>query len=151
MRAVFDLFANSAAWQDWAGVKEVVVRRVGHPSPGGVGATCVMRSHGVAVESEVTHYEAPWRLRYRMVGGLPVHRYEGDLQLFERGENTQLIWRVAFQPWIPGTGPWLASMIRAELTAILARLVIYPFEMPRPASPQRADGGLPPLATAAAR
>jgi uncharacterized protein YndB with AHSA1/START domain len=134
IHAVFDLFADAASWERWAGIHEVVVRQEGHPVPGGLGCTCVMRSSGVAVETEVTHYERPWRLRYNMVGGLPVRRYEGDLQLFERGENTQLVWRVTFVPWVPGTGPLLASMIRRE---------IYPFELPGQAYPEALAAGGP--------
>jgi uncharacterized protein YndB with AHSA1/START domain len=140
IRAVFDLFADAARWQDWASVHEVVVRQEGYPAPGGVGATCVMRSRGVAIETEVTHFDRPWRLRYRMVGGLPVRRYEGDLQLFERGENTQLVWKILLVPWLPGTGTLLAALIRREVARVLAKLAIYPFELPKDTADIRASG-----------
>ena len=56
---VWDLYTDHCGWEQWAGVKEVVLRQQGSPAPNGVGASRVLRSRGIAVEEEVIAFEPP--------------------------------------------------------------------------------------------
>lgn len=125
---VWSVYTDYPGWTEWAGVREVVVRRRGEPPPNGIGASCVMRARGVAVEEEIIGFEPPRRLRYRLVAGLPFRSYEGEVVLSELGENTRLSWQVHFEPRVPGTGGLMAKFLRTELEQVLERLVTYPFE-----------------------
>ncbi len=126
--AVWAVFANYRGWVDWSGVKEVVLRSEGRPAPYGVGAACVVRARGIAIEEEITHFEPPHRLGYRIIEGLPLRSHSAEVVFVGAGEGTQVVWRVEFSPWVPGTGPWIASLFERELLRILDRLAAYPFE-----------------------
>jgi len=127
LEAVWEVFADYRGWPEWSGVKEVVLRCPGEPAPYGVGAACVVRGKGIALEEEITRFEPPHRLAYRIVEGLPLRAHSAEVLFFTAAENTKVVWRVEFSPLIPGTGPWIASMFRTELERILARLVRFPF------------------------
>jgi uncharacterized protein YndB with AHSA1/START domain len=133
--AVWSVYTDYTGWTEWAGVREVVLRRRGEPTPHGIGASCVLRARGLAVEEEIIGFEPPRRLRYRVVAGLPFRSHEGEVVLSELGENTRLSWQVRFEPRVIGTGGLLARLLRTELEQILERLVTYPFEKHLPARP----------------
>ena len=122
---VWALFTDHVAWARWAGVKEVVLRQQGDPAPNGVGAVRVIRDRGVAVEEEVTAFEAPKLLVYRMLAGLPARDYHGEVSLAEGDGDTQLCWSVRFRPLIPGTGWLLGRLLRRKLQDILGRFERY--------------------------
>ena len=128
IEAVWSVYTDYTGWTEWAGVREVVLRRRGEPAPNGIGASCVLRARGVAIEEEIIGFEPPRRLRYRLVAGLPFRSYEGEVVLSELGENTRLSWQVRFEPRVIGTGGWMARLLRSELEQTLERLVTYPFE-----------------------
>lgn len=134
--AVFEVVADHAGYAGWAGVQEAVLRNPGHPPPNGVGASRVLRSAGIAVEEEVTHFEPPERLAYRLVAGLPVRNYEGEVLLVSAGTGsgtgTDLTWRVRFRPLLPGTGWLLRRLIARSLRDLVSRLASH-LEPDRPA------------------
>ena len=130
-RAVWDVFSDYRGWPEWSRVKEVVLRSPGDPDPYGVGAVCVLRAKGIAIEEEITGFEPPRRLAYRIVAGLPLRAHEAEVVLTPRGEHTHLDWQVRFEPWVPGTAGPIAALFRRELLAIAARLKAYPFKDPQ--------------------
>jgi uncharacterized protein YndB with AHSA1/START domain len=125
---VWSVYTDYTGWTEWAGVREVVLRRRGEPAPNGIGASCVLRARGVAIEEEIIGFEPPRRLRYRLVAGLPFRSHEAEVLLSEVGENTRLSWQVRFEPRVIGTGGLMARLLKSELEQILERLVTYPFE-----------------------
>jgi uncharacterized protein YndB with AHSA1/START domain len=137
IHVVWSVYTDYTGWTEWSGIREVVLRRRGEPTPNGIGASCVLRARGVAVEEEIVGFEPPRLLRYRIVAGLPFRSHEAEVMLSELGENTRLSWQVRFEPRVIGTGAWLARLVRKELEQILERLVTYPFEtrLAQPAAP----------------
>ena len=132
VEAVWSVYTDHVGWARWAGPQEVVLRQKGDPPPNGLGAIRVIRARGIAVEEEITAFEPPKRMVYRLVGGIPVVRdHEGEVVFEPFGENTRVVWRVRFRPLIPGTGWLLETVLRPQLQSILDRLVTYPFESGR--------------------
>ncbi len=120
--AVWKVYTDHVGWQSWAGVQEVVLRQQGDPPPDGLGAIRVIRSRGIAIEEEVTAFTPPERMVYRMVAGLPVRDYTGEVRFDEEDGATRVRWKVRFRPRVPGTGPLLRRILRRTLGDVLDRL-----------------------------
>jgi uncharacterized protein YndB with AHSA1/START domain len=116
------VFTDHAGWQRWAGFREVVVRQPGDPPPNGLGAIRVLRQGGVAIEEEVTAFEPPRRLAYRLVAGLPVRDHHAEVLFQPDADGTAVHWSVRFRALIPGTGWLLRRALQRKLGDVLARL-----------------------------
>ncbi len=125
---MWDLYTDHCGWEQWAGVKEVVLHQPGSPAPNGVGASRVLRSRGIAVEEEVIAFEPPRRMVYRVVAGAPIRNHQGEVRFSPSATGTRVEWTVRFDPLIPFTGALVARVIRAGLQDILKRLAAYDFE-----------------------
>jgi len=119
---VWEVFTDHAGYTKWAGVKEVVLRQQGDPPPNGLGAIRVMRAGGIAVEEEITAFDPPKRMEYRLVSGIPVKDYVADVVLEPRDGQTQLTWKVRFNAKIPGTGWLFERLIKRGLGDTLTAL-----------------------------
>jgi uncharacterized protein YndB with AHSA1/START domain len=126
--SVWRVFTDHRGWERWAGVKEVVLRQEGDPPPNGLGAIRVIRSRGIAIEEEITAFDAPKRMAYRLVGGAPVKNHQADVTFEPSESGTRVIWNVRFDPLIPFTGALLAGMMRRGLQDVLDRLARVEFE-----------------------
>ena len=124
--AAWAAYTDHRGWQDWAGVKEVVLRQQGDPAPNGLGAIRVARQSGIAIEEEITGFDPPRRLEYRMVAGLPVRNYRGQVSFAPEGDGTSIVWRVSFRPLVPGTGRLLKAVVRRGLGEVLERFARLP-------------------------
>jgi uncharacterized protein YndB with AHSA1/START domain len=122
---VFALYTDHAGWTKWAGVKEVVLRQIGDPPPNGLGAIRVIRARGMAVEEEVTAFDPPNRMNYRLVAGAPVRDHEGVVRFEPDGAGTRVTWRVTFRPLIPGTGWLLRIALERGLRDVLSALAAH--------------------------
>ena len=124
--AAWAAYTDHAGWRDWAGFQEVVLRQRGDPAPNGLGAIRVLRRAGLAIEEEVVRFDPPRRFAYRLVAGLPVRDYRGEVTFAPDGEGTALAWRVEFRPAVPGTGRLLRSLLRRGLADVLGRFARLP-------------------------
>lgn len=120
--AVFARYTDHERWVDWAGVKEVVLRQQGHPAPNGLGAIRVIRQAGLAIEEEITAFDAPKRMTYRLVAGAPIRDHSGEVRFDPEGAGTRVTWKVSFRPLIPGTGWLIRRLLERGLREVLVRL-----------------------------
>ena len=129
IETVFAVLTDHEGMVRWSRAREVVLRHPGDPEPNGVGAVRVIRASGLAIEEEITAFDPPKRMEYRIVAGLPVRDHHGEIHLEPAGRSTRVVWRVRFRPRIPGTG-WLLrrGLARAlgELLDGLARVLSLP-------------------------
>jgi uncharacterized protein YndB with AHSA1/START domain len=125
--AVWRVYTDHRGWTRWAGVKEVVLRQQGDPPPNGLGSIRVIRSGGIAIEEEITAFDPPKRMAYRLIGGLPVKNYEAEVRFDESESGTAISWDISFQPRIPFTGALLARVMKSGLQDVLDRLARYQF------------------------
>ncbi len=124
---VWAVYTDHEGWQRWAGIDEVVLRQQGYPPPNGLGAIRVIRHRGTAVEEEITAFESPKRMTYRLIAGAPIREHQGEVRLEPSGSGTRLSWNVEFKALIPGTGPVLRWVVERMLRRILTRLADYDF------------------------
>jgi uncharacterized protein YndB with AHSA1/START domain len=122
---VFALYTDHVGWEKWAGVKEVVLRQTGDPPPNGLGAIRVIRARGMAIEEEITAFEPPNRMTYRLVAGAPIRDHEGVVRFEPDGAGTRVTWSIHFRPLIPGTGWLLRAVLTRELRDVLDRLAAH--------------------------
>jgi uncharacterized protein YndB with AHSA1/START domain len=127
-QAVWDLVSDHRALVDWAGAQEVVLRQQGDPPPNGLGAVRVVRARGVAIEEEITAFEPPRRLAYRIAAGLPLRDHSAEILLEPAADGTELVWRARFRPLVPGTGWLLRRLLTRALGDAAARLARHPFQ-----------------------
>ena len=85
--AVWAVLTDHVGWTRWAGIKEAVLRNEGFPPPNGVGAIRVFRQTGLAIEEEVTVFEPPRRLEYRLTAGAPIREHRGEMLLSPSSTN----------------------------------------------------------------
>jgi len=119
---VFDLYTDHLGWEKWAGVKEVVLRQTGDPPPNGLGAIRVIRARGIALEEEVTAFDPPRRMEYRLVAGAPIRDHHGVVRFEPDGAGTRVTWSIRFRPLLPGTGWILRAVLERAVRDVLARL-----------------------------
>jgi hypothetical protein len=110
--AVWALLADVTTWSEWGPWDEAAREREGDPPPDGVGARRRVRRGRVVSIEEVTAFEPPFRLGYRLVErGLPVKGYEAEVTLVGEGDGTRIRWRSSFD----GRYPLVGAVLRPAL------------------------------------
>ena len=94
----------------WSGFRQVTLERPGETERNGRGAERRLVGPGGAIIEQVTGYEAPRLLRYRVISGSPFVCHQGEIRLEPAGAETEITWDVRFRPRIPGTGALLARL-----------------------------------------
>ncbi|HXZ84601.1 MAG TPA: SRPBCC family protein [Myxococcota bacterium] len=133
---VFDLYSDWVGWTRWAGVKEVVLRQEGDPPPNGLGAIRVIRARGMAIEEEITAFERPARIGYRLIAGAPIREHAGEVRFEAEGTGTRLTWSIRFRPLVPGTGWLLRALLQREIRSVLGGLAEHSGSLRTPAQVQ---------------
>jgi hypothetical protein len=124
---VFAHLADGAHWSDWAG--PFVPRSAWETGPGsepppGVGA---IRRLGLAPffsREQIVAFEPGQHLAYTLLSGLPVRRYQADVDLTPDGTGTRIEWSGTFEPTIPGTGRMLRAMLNFIVKGFARRLAL---------------------------
>jgi len=103
--AVWRVVADAPGWSRWGAWQKAELEREGRPPPGGLGAVKVLTRRPVVSREEVTVFEPPSRLGYRLLSGLPLREYQSSIMLTDPpAGGTDITWRSQFKPRIPGTG-----------------------------------------------
>jgi hypothetical protein len=97
----------------WTPLRRVVLEAGGSPDPHGVGAVRALHLIGPPIREQVTGFEPPRRLTYRLLSGLPVRDYTGEVLLEPTGAGTRIRWTIMFTPAIPGAQFPIAAAIKA--------------------------------------
>jgi uncharacterized protein YndB with AHSA1/START domain len=102
---VWRLVSDSATYPDWGTWDLRELEEEGTPAPEGVGAVRVLRTGRTTVREEITAFEPPQRLAYRLLEGLPINDYEAEVTLSPglRG-GTDIRWHAEFEPKFPVPG-----------------------------------------------
>ncbi len=107
---VFDVMTDHERYVAWTAARRVTLEREGREHRNGTGCVRVFHTGVVKVREEVTAYEPPSHMAYRLASGVPVRRYEStmDLDALEPS-STRLRWHGEVEARIPGTEAMLAS------------------------------------------
>lgn len=118
---LFERLLDHEGMSDWAGVRVSVVAG---PLDGGVGTVRRIHARGLSIDEEVVYVDAPRRLVYRIVRGLPVVSFHRGEVLVEPWGQTgsQLTWDIIMDAPVPGLARLLLAPVAAGLREGLGRL-----------------------------
>ncbi len=107
---VWGLYTDHRAWPRYMGAGHVTLQPAGSPSPNGVGCVRCIAVLGIeTVAEEVLEFDAPTRMKYRIVrGGGPLQNHQGEVFFTEEAGGTRVVWRCRFDT-LPGLG-WLLRL-----------------------------------------
>ena len=107
---VFELLADHANYHRFPGITASELLTEGTPSPNGVGAIRRVSLGDVVLDEEITGFEAPKRLAYRIIASKPVKVLHdgGEIEITEVPEGSRIRWRSTFRIKIPLIG-WFVT------------------------------------------
>lgn len=120
---LWDVLADVPRWAEWGPWSSSQLEREGTPPPGGVGAVRLLKRFPLTLREELTAFEPPDRLAYRLLSGMPVRDYRAEVSLSQADSGTDLRWRAEFDA-LPGIGGLLRRQLQSafeEITADAAR------------------------------
>jgi uncharacterized protein YndB with AHSA1/START domain len=128
--AVWDLVADAEGWPRWGAWRSARIERQGTPPPGGLGAIKVITSEArgatgrpVVSREEITAFEPPARLGYKLLSGLPLRDYDATIALADApGGGTDITWRSQFDAKIPLTGAFFRRALQKFIQDTAERL-----------------------------
>lgn len=100
---MWDVVSNHEEMAAWTPFRKSVLERPGEPDPRGVGAIRALHVVGPPTREQVTEYDPPRRLRYRLLSGLPFRHYVGEVAVAPSGAGSSVTTEVCFRTVIPGT------------------------------------------------
>lgn len=119
---VFQRYTDHEGWTSWAGLGAVRLVREGTPERTGVGSVRAFQLTP-GLREEVTRFEPPARMEYKVVAGpVPMADHLGEVMFESEGNGTRLRWRVSFRSTIPGAGWALQHGLGVVFRRVLARL-----------------------------
>ncbi|NKI34174.1 SRPBCC family protein [Wenzhouxiangella sp. XN79A] len=102
----FELLADHADYHRFPGITRSELLQEGTPAPNGLGALRRVALGRVVLDEEITGFEPPDRLAYRVIASKPVEVVHegGVIELTEVPEGTRIRWRSTFELKIPLVG-----------------------------------------------
>lgn len=106
----FELLTDHANYHRFPGITRSGLLKEGEPAPNGLGAIRRVALGGAVLDEEITDYEAPKRMAYRVIASKPVKvEHEGGLiELTAVPEGTRIRWRSTFKLKVPLIG-WFVT------------------------------------------
>jgi uncharacterized protein YndB with AHSA1/START domain len=112
---VFELLADHANYHRFPGITESELLTEGESAPNGFGAVRRISLGDLVLEEEITGFEPPGRLAYRIVVSKPVKVLHegGEIEITEVPEGSRIRWRSTFRIKIPLIG-WFVTRRAAQ-------------------------------------
>ncbi len=118
----FDMMADHAGYTAFPGVRSAKVTKPGTTEPNGLGAIREVALRGAWVEEEITVFERPRRLGYKIVRSRPPIEHEGGLiELTPTADGVDVVWTSIFRVKIPIIGGLLTRIAARQMTALFTR------------------------------
>ena len=87
------LVADARGYSAWTAMTTTRLAVEGSPDPDGVGAIREFGTGSIHSREEVTAFEPPHHLAYRLLSGLPIEDYSADVHLTDvDGHRTRISW-----------------------------------------------------------
>lgn len=119
---IWSLVADASGYRNWTAMTTTKLEREGEPAPDGVGAIRNFGTGSVVSREEVTHFDPPTHLGYRLLSGLPIEDYHADVRLLELGPSrTKVTWVGTFRCGT-ATGVVMERFLRFVLGDFVRRL-----------------------------
>jgi hypothetical protein len=112
--AVWKLLADIDTWHEWGRWSRAELERPGSPDPEGVGAIRRFRYAGRTTREEIVGFDAPSRLAYELLSGLPLREYHAEVTVVPDGRGARLDWHSRFDATLSArlVHPSLAWFVR---------------------------------------
>lgn len=120
---VWEVLADVPRWADWGPWNSSELEREGTPPPGGVGAVRLLKRFAMTLREELTEYEPPGRMTYKLLSGLPLRDYRAEVTVSEADGGSELRWRSEFdaRPGVGGLYRWQLQRAFEDITERVAR------------------------------
>lgn len=116
---VWSALTDHEGMAKWTGADVKIVAR---GDENGVGTVRRVSMGGLRIDEEVVYADAPRRLVYRIVRGLPVSFHRGEILVEPRGDKTEVTWKILLRSSVPGLVRGSAMLLKPALTRGLGEL-----------------------------
>jgi len=116
---VWDALTDHEGMGKWSGAE---VRVVARGDERGVGTVRRLKVGALRIDEEVVYADAPRRLVYRIVRGLPVSFHRGEILVEPRGESTEVTWKILLRSSVPGLVRGASMVLRPAMSRGLGEL-----------------------------
>lgn len=99
---------DTLAWPTWSPMASAVVVQPGIDGPSSPGEIRIFASGSVTGREQVLPNTASTVLRYRLLAGMPLRDYVGEVEIQDLGGWRKIVWRSSFRAAVPFTG-WMFS------------------------------------------
>lgn len=106
----FELLADHANYHRFPGITRSELLQEGTPTPNGLGAVRRIALRNVVLDEEITAFESPKQMSYRIIASKPVKvvHQGGRIEMTAVPEGTRIRWRSTFKLKIPLVG-WIVT------------------------------------------
>jgi hypothetical protein len=113
---VFDIITDHARYAEMFGLKASKLIREGKPHKNGVGAIREIDAGNAWFQEEVTHFERPVRLDYRIIKSRPpIDHQGGSVRLEKVPEGTKVVWTSTLHIRLPIIGGLVTRLMAPQL------------------------------------
>ena len=107
---VFDVLSDHAGYAAFSGIKGARLLKPGADNVNGLGAVRRIDLGGVWFEEEITVFDPPCRMDYRILRSRPPIEHEnGSIRLEETEHGTRVTWTSKFRIRLPLIGRWMTG------------------------------------------
>lgn len=104
--ALVERLSKTTAWPEWAGMDSATILTPGSAGEGSEGEVRQFKAGGTTGREQVLPPQGDKVLRYRLLSGLPLRNYVGEVEIVDEGDKRRVTWSASFEPPLPFTG-WL--------------------------------------------
>ncbi|XOV78129.1 MAG: SRPBCC family protein [Aestuariibacter sp.] len=105
----FEAITDHQNYSLYVGIKEANLLRSGDNEKNGTGAIRQIKAGGMTLQEEITEFQKPTRMAYRIISAKPVGMIHpvGTINLSPVGDKTKVVWHSEFGFRFPVIGQWL--------------------------------------------
>jgi len=125
VQQVWDVLSNHEGMSKWGPGLSVTLTHPGKPERNGLGAVRRVSLPGPApaIVEEVIAFDAPSRLGYRALSGVPFRNYAGDVRLIATQTGTEIVYTVSADKRLPVLDKVEQLVLKAIAAGLLTALV----------------------------
>ncbi len=95
---VYGIAAHSPGYPEWSAIGSFEEIAPGTDERYGVGSRRIYRTAGMVLLEEIVAADAPRHIAYRVLSGLPLKDYLGQIDIVAEGEQVRIDWYSTFTP-----------------------------------------------------
>lgn len=118
----FEIIADHEGYTRFADVRKAVLVKQGTIEKNGVGAVREIALPGAWFQEEITAFERPKKLGYKIIKSKPPIDHEGGLmELTPTADGVEVVWTSTFRIRIPVIGGLLTRLAARRMASMFAR------------------------------